>query len=157
MFINRLIGVIFGTSLILNGLIIVDSAKAQQNQSDISGTNQSDFSSGSTSDVSSQIEALFNDIRQFSNEIRNNNNIRRQPFSNSRSNTLQRCNLRRFALGSAPRGENESSRSCSAREQLSVNSDSTELNTLLENSKAFLERVNQDIEATKARVNNRLW
>lgn len=169
MFRSRLIGVIFGTSLALNG-IIVDSALGQ-NQSDTTGGNTSDVTGGNTSDITGGNTAsggigvfdnfgVLNDetiqtAEQFANQLRSSRS--RRPLSNDRSNTLQRCNIRRFALGPAPSGQNESGRSCFAPEQLSVSPDSRELNTLLENSKAFLERVNQDIEARKSRINNRLW
>ena len=167
MLISRLIAVIAGTSLVLNGLII-DSASAQ-NQSDVTGGNTSDVTGGNTSDITGG-DALENgdvtgfvlgsEILQTANELADqlrDSISSRQPFSINRRNTLQRCNIRRFALGQPSGEQNESSRSCLAPRELSVSSDSTELNTLLETSKIFLDRVNQDIEETKAKINNRLW
>ena len=162
---QRLIGLIIGTSLILNGLI-VNSATA--NQSDTTGgTGHQNITVGvgGIDGGGSQAIRAVNDIRRFANELRNNRNLQRQRFNNRRRfsnnpSTPPRCNLRRFALGPAPSSENASSRSCSAAAQVPIGQDSTQLNevnTLLENSRAFLERVNQDIEGTRSRVNNRLW
>ncbi len=164
MFINRLNGVIFSTLLAFNGLVAnPEPASASED----SGGGISDFpvpASANTFTNPSAIPAV-NDIQRFTNELRNNRSIQRQRFNNRRRfsndpSTPPRCNLRRFALGPAPSNENASSRSCSATAEIPVSPDSSELNelnTLLENSRAFLERVNQDIEGTRSRVNNRLW
>ncbi|KST64004.1 hypothetical protein [Mastigocoleus testarum] len=165
MFINRLTGVIFGALLAFNGLV---ANPKPTSASEDSGGNVSQSpipqtaNTGTSSFISPQ---SVNDIRRFINSTRNNRNIQRQRFNNRRRfsndpSTPPRCNLRRFALGPAPSNENASSRSCSATAEIPVSPDSSELNelnTLLENSRAFLERVNQDIEGTRSRVNNRLW
>ena len=166
MFRSRLIGVIVGTSLAFNGLI-VDSASAQtQNLSDNTGTNISgevspSISGGISSDVIEGAQQLANQLN------------RRQRFSNRRCNPLKPCNLRRFAIGQSrssgeqtvikPRlrtfaiGKKDPNRSCPIPKQLSVCSNSTDLDALLNKSKTFLYRVNQGVEARRAQINYRLW
>lgn len=164
MFITRLTGIIFSTFLAFNGLIL-DSEPAGASEDSGGTTNESLSLPLGNSFGSASTESFANDIRRFTNDLRNNSNIQRQRFNNRRRfsndpSTPPRCNLRRFALGPAPSNENASSRSCSATAEIPVSPDSSELNelnTLLENSRAFLERVNQDIEGTRSRVNNRLW
>ncbi|MDJ0772857.1 MAG: hypothetical protein QNJ49_05415 [Mastigocoleus sp. MO_167.B18] len=165
MFINRLTGVIFGALLAFNGLV-ANPEPASASEDSGGNVSQSPIPQTANTGTSSFISPQsVNDIRRFINSTRNNRNIQRQRFNNRRRfsnnpSTPPRCNLRRFALGSAPSGENASSRSCSAAAEVPVSPDSSELNelnTLLENSRAFLERVNQDIEGTRSRVNNRLW
>ncbi|MEO0968160.1 MAG: hypothetical protein AAFX80_07390 [Cyanobacteria bacterium J06639_18] len=164
MFISRVTGVIFGALLAFNGLILNPKSASAFDGAGAAVQDLAVPASANTFTNPSTIPAV-NEIQRFTNELRNNSNIQRQRFNNRRRfsnnpSTPPRCNLRRFALGPAPSGENASSRSCSAAAQLPIEQDSTQLNevnTLLENSRAFLERVNQDIEGTRSRVNNRLW
>lgn len=164
MFRSRLIGVIVGTSLAFNGLIL-DSASAQtENLSDNTGTNVSNDPGPS---IPGGISAdIIEGAQQLANQLN-----RRQRFSNRRCNPPKRCNLRRFAIGRSsdeqtvikPRlrtfaiGKKDPNRSCPIPKQLSVCSNSTDLDALLNKSKTFLYRVNQGVEARRAKINNRLW
>ncbi len=139
---SKLIGLIVGTSLAFSGFF-ADSASAQSNNSNITGTNVFDGApiftefGGLNPQTIEKGEQL---AEQLKNALVDSNNCEQNKPS---------CNVRGFLLGNKPHNaRNNSSHSPEKYQQL---------NTLFGESQTFLEEVKQEVEATKASIANRTW
>lgn len=166
---SKLIGLIVGTSLAFGGLF-ADSAKAQTNNSNTSGSNLSNVTGSNLSNVTgsnlSNITGtnVFDGAPIFINTgglnpqlIESGQQLADQLTDayvacNSCGCSTNTCNVRGFLLG---QGSNKPKTMPS---QTSYNPEKCDkLNALLGESKNLLDEVNQQVEATKASVANRAW
>lgn len=158
---SKLIGLIVGTSLAFSGLF-ADSAKAQTNNSNTSGSNLSNVTGSNLSNITGT--NVFDGAPIFINTgglnpqlIESGQQLADQLTDayvacNSCGCSTNTCNVRGFLLG---QGSNKPK---TVPNKTSYNPEKCDkLNALLGKSKNLLDEVNQQVEATKARVANRAW
>ena len=163
---SKLIGLILGTSLVFSGL--AGSAKANMNNSNTSGSNLSNVTGSNLSNITgsnlSNITGtnVFDGAPMFFNTgglnpqlIETGEQLADQLTDayvacNSCGCSDNTCELRGFLLGQGPAKP--------APTQASYNPEKCEkLNSLLRESDALLEKVDQQVETIKASVANRTW
>ena len=149
---SKLIGLILGTSLVFNGLL-TDSASAQSNGS--SNSNLSNITGSNLSNITGT--NIFNPGPFFtkSGELNPQINERAQQLADELQDAYQSCSvcnpckLRGFLIGNKPKTTinqtSNSSKKCK------------KYNTLLSESKAFLDEVNQKVEVLETSITNRDW
>ena len=155
---SKLIGLILGTSLVFSGL--AGSAKANMNNSNTSGSNLSNVTGSNLSNITGT--NVFDGAPMFFNTgglnpqlIETGEQLADQLTDayvacNSCGCSDNTCELRGFLLGQGP--------SKPAPTQASYNPEICEkLNSLLRESDALLEKVDQQVETIKASVANRTW
>ncbi|GEM_PF-3967353 len=178
---SKLIGLVIGTSLVFSGLL-ADSAKAQtSNQSHTSGTNFSHNSGTNFSHISGtdvfygQIfwtefgglnPQILDRASQFADQLTdayvncntcgcNNTPCNTRGFllgEGSTKPTTQTTKPRTFALG-----EKDPNQSCPSPSPTQPSGKCEELTTVLNESRAFLDQVKQQVEATKTSIIKRTW
>jgi len=168
---SKLIGLVLGTSLVFSGLL-ADSAKAQtSNQSHTSGTNFSHNSGTNFSHISGtdvfygQIfwtefgglnPQILDRASQFADQLTaayESRNIRAFLLrQGSTKLTTQTTKPRTFALG-----EKDPNQSCPSPSPTQPSGKCEELTTVLNESRAFLDQVKQQVEATKTSIIKRTW
>ncbi|BAY83151.1 hypothetical protein NIES267_26380 [Calothrix parasitica NIES-267] len=165
---SKLIGLILGTSLVLNGLL-TDSASAQSsgpsnsNLSNITGSNLSNITGSNLSNVTNNNLSNITGTNVFnpgpfftkSGELNPQINERAQQLAEELQDAYQSCSvcnpckLRGFLIGNKPKTTinqtSNSSKKCK------------KYNTLLSESKTFLNEVNQQVEVVKTSITNRDW
>ena len=155
---SKLIGLILGTSLVFSGL--AGSAKANMNNSNTSGSNLSNVTGSNLSNITGT--NVFDGAPMFFNTgglnpqlIETGEQLADQLTDayvacNSCGCSDNTCELRCFLLGQGPAKP--------APTQASHNPEKCEkLNSLLRESDALLEKVDQQVETIKASVANRTW
>ncbi|BAY83147.1 hypothetical protein NIES267_26340 [Calothrix parasitica NIES-267] len=155
---SKLIGLILGTSLVFSGL--AGSANAQTNNSNTSGSNLSNITGSNLSNITGT--NVFDGAPMFFNTgglnpqlIESGEQLADQLTDayvacNSCGCSDNTCELRGFLLGQGPAKP--------APTQTSYNPEKCEkLNSLLRESDALLEKVDQQVETIKASVANRTW
>ncbi|MEO1376522.1 MAG: hypothetical protein AAFW70_19935 [Cyanobacteria bacterium J06635_10] len=179
---SKLIGLIVGTSLAFSGFL-ADSASAQSNNSNTSGSNLSNITGSNLSNITgtnvfdgAPIFTQFGGLNpqtldqasqlsdQLTDALVNCNNC-------GCNSTPSPCNVRGFLLGQGshqhrtettkPRtfalGEKDPNQSCPSPSPTQPSGKCEELTTVLNESKAFLDQVNQQVEATKTSIIRRTW
>ncbi|MEM9926635.1 MAG: hypothetical protein AAF915_23270 [Cyanobacteria bacterium P01_D01_bin.50] len=143
---SKLIGLIVGTSLAFSGFL-ADSASAQLNNSNTSGSNLTNIT-GTNVFTETPFFTQFGGLNPQTIETS-------QQLNEQLTDALVSCNsskpsfkVRAFLLGDKPQ---------TASNQTSRPEKCEQLNTLLGESKTFLEEVKQQVEATKASIPNRTW
>ena len=155
---SKLIGLILGTSLVFSGL--AGSAKANMNNSNTSGSNLSNVTGSNLSNITGT--NVFDGAPMFFNTgglnpqlIETGEQLADQLTDayvacNSCGCSDNTCELRGFLLGQGPAKP--------APTQASYNPEKCEkLNSLLSESKAFLDEVNQKVEVLETSITNRDW
>ena len=149
---SKLIGLILGTSLVFNGLL-TDSASAQSDGS--SNSNLSNITGSNLSNITGT--NIFNPgpFLTKSGELNPQINERAQQLADELQDAYQSCSvcnpckLRGFLISNKPK---------TTINQTSNNSKKCKkYNTLLSESKAFLDEVNQQVEVLETSISNRDW
>ena len=149
---SKLIGLILGTSLVFNGLL-TDSASAQSNGSsnsnlsNITGSNLSNitgtntFSPGPFLTKGGELNPqLIERAQQIADELQD---------AYKTCSVCEPCKLRGFFIGNKPKiAPNQTSKSPKKCKKY---------NTLLSESKSFLDEVNQKVEVLETSITNRDW
>ncbi|MEM6753136.1 MAG: hypothetical protein AAF630_09230 [Cyanobacteria bacterium P01_C01_bin.38] len=143
---SKLIGLILGTSLVFGGLPI-DSAKAQSNGSNITGTNLSNitrtkvFSSGPIFTRGGELNSgITQRAQQIAEELQK---------AYEKCSTCKPCVLRGFLIPNKPQ--------TTPKQTSSSPKKCKQYKALLIESKNFLIEVNEEIEAVKTSIVNRTW
>ncbi|MGB6301884.1 MAG: hypothetical protein WBF90_37715 [Rivularia sp. (in: cyanobacteria)] len=142
---SKLISLILGTSLVFG--MLTDSAKAQSNGSNITGSNLSNITGTNVftpGPIFSRSGELNPQITQRAQQL-----TEQLEKAYRKCSTCKPCVLRGFLVGSKPQTTlNQTSSSPKKCKQY---------NTLLSESKTFLNEVNEEIEAVKTNIANRAW
>ena len=158
--ISKLIGLILGTSLVFNGLL-TDSASAQtsgpsnSNLSNITGTGLSNIPGSNLSNITGTNVFSPGYFLTKSGELNPQINQRAQQLADElkeaylNCSNCNPCKLRGFLIGNKPQ---------TTAKKISSNSKKCKkYNTLLGESKTFLNEVNQQVEVVKTSITNRDW
>lgn len=142
---SKLIGLILGTSLVFG--LLTDSAQAQSNGSNTSGSNLSNITGTnvfSPEPILTRGGKLDPQINERAQQI-----AEQLEKAYKKCSTCKPCVLRGFLIGNKPQTTlNQTSSSPKKCKQY---------NTLLNESKTFLNEVNQEVEAVKTSIANRAW
>ena len=183
---SKLIGLIVGTSLAFSGFL-ADSASAQSNNSNTSGSNLSNITGSNLSNITgsnlsnitgtnvfdgapifTQFGGLNPQTLDQASQLADQLTDALVNCNNCGCNSTP-CNVRGFLLGQDSTqqttettetrtfalGEKDPNQSCSSPTQPEGKCE--ELTTALNESRAFLDRVNQQVEATKTSIIRRTW
>lgn len=142
---SKLISLILGTSLVFG--MLTDSAKAQSNGSNITGSNLSNitgtnvFTPGPIFSRGGELNPQINQrAQQIADQLQK---------AYKKCSTCKPCVLRGFLIGNKPKTTlNQTSSSLKKCK---------EYNTIIKESKTFLNEVNQEVEAVKTNIANRAW
>ncbi len=168
---SKLIGLILGTSLVFSGL--ADSASAQSNNSNTSGSNLSNITGtnvfdGARAPMFTQFGGLNPQTIETGEQLAEQLGNAYENCNTCGCNNTP-CNVRGFLLGQGSTkptmettktrtfalGEKDPNQSCPSPTQPEGKCE--ELTSVLTRSKAFLDRVNQQVEATKTSIIRRTW